>query len=150
MDEIPAKMAKPKEGLESGVRVHNGSLFFLLFKNNYFQGLNCCKMCPNCYCFVQIKNNSLVILPVLSTRLRFCTMTRAPRRPRCTDTYARTHTHTYAWNPGLYTHIHTDSHGQRGSCQIVVKTAIYWAPIKVRHKNRKNVRWRHGSQMSNL
>ena len=37
MDEIRAKMAKPKEGLESGVRVHNGSLFFLLFTNNYFK-----------------------------------------------------------------------------------------------------------------
>ena len=33
MDEIPAEMAKPKEGLESGIRVHNGSLFFLLFTN---------------------------------------------------------------------------------------------------------------------
>ena len=28
LDEIQAKMAKTKEGLESGVRVHNGSLFF--------------------------------------------------------------------------------------------------------------------------
>ena len=36
MDEIPAKMAKPKEGLESGVRVDNGR-FFWLFTNNYFK-----------------------------------------------------------------------------------------------------------------
>ena len=37
MDEIQAKMAKPKDGLESGVRAHNGSLFFLLFTNKYFK-----------------------------------------------------------------------------------------------------------------
>ena len=37
MDGIQAKMAKPKEGLEYGVRVHNGSLFFLLFLNKYFK-----------------------------------------------------------------------------------------------------------------
>ena len=45
-------------------------------------------MCPNCSCFVLIKNNPLLILPVLSTGLKFCTTltARGPTSRTCTST----------------------------------------------------------------
>ena len=68
-----------------------------------------------------------MILPVLSTRLRVCTMT-GPGQHHVHTALTHTRAHTHIHNiirMEFRTRMYMYSDGQCGSCQTVVKTAIY-------------------------